>query len=225
MGVRSNSWHQGGARSLLEQRRWNPPSLSRCLLHSLLPSHKLLFSSSCFWKSFLNLGFSILYFFLQSALSHLLFLLPCALDSQNSFWTRWCFLLQHLWLKGDKISKSWNWLNAQPSANRWVHPQPAERALLQATLNIIVSHKFWGVFIPYWHFFALLEVFVRDWLSLMQSALSFSFLTIHFFLFFPREGLQCLYHSHAAALDFENQHLKFQCKDFFSFASGAGLQK
>lgn len=89
-----------------------------------------------------------------------------------------------------KISKSWNWLNAQPSANRWVHPQPAGRALMQATLNIIVSHKFLRFFIPYWHFFALLEVFMRDWLSLMQSALTFHFWPFTFFFFFP-QGKGC----------------------------------
>lgn len=34
-------------------------------------------------------------------------------------------------------------------------------------------------------------------------------------LLFPEQ----LDHSHAIALDFQNQHLKAQCKDFFSFNS------
>lgn len=71
-------------------------------------------------------------------------------------------------------------------------------------------------------FFALLEaiaVSVRDWLSLMRLL----WLLIFDHSLFPEQ----LDHSHAIALDYQNQHLKAQCKDFFSFNSlpGAGLQK
>jgi len=58
------------------------------------------------------------------------------------------------------------------------------REVMQVTSHALVSCTFFLFlfFIPFWHFFALLEVVaapVREWLSLMQSALALS--TIHIF--------------------------------------------
>lgn len=71
-------------------------------------------------------------------------------------------------------------------------PSACRESLTAGTsqLLIIVSHTFGGFLSLTGTFFALLEVvFMRDWLSLMQSALTFHFWPFTFF-FFP-QGKGC----------------------------------